>query len=83
MKTNKLSYVLFSLAIIVALFAAAIPMAPAHAMSAASTATTISSPASTTTLGANALVCKHVVKWVHGHRISVRVCHRVPKPDTN
>lgn len=83
MKTNKLSYVLFSLAIIAALFAAAIPMAPAHAMSSASTATTISSPASTPALGTNVLVCRHVVKWVHGHRISVRVCHKVDKPDTH
>ena len=78
MKTNNLTYVLFSLAIIAALFAAAIPMAPVHAMSASSATTTISSNADTSVV--NALVCRHVVKWVHGHRISVRVCHKVDKP---
>ena len=82
MKTTKLSYVLFSLAMIAALVFAAIPLAPAHAMSATSTSTSISAIASGTSVHGSVWVCENVVKWIHGHRISVRVCHRVHKPDT-
>ncbi len=82
MKTNKLPYVLFSLAMIAALVFAAIPLAPAHAMSASSTGTSISATASGASVHGNVLVCRDVIKWIHGHRISVRVCHWVHKPDT-
>ena len=81
MKTTKLSYMLFSLAMIAALVVAAIPVAPAYAMSASSAGTGISAAsADAPALGAGVLVCKSVIKWYHGHRIAVRVCHRVHKP---
>ena len=81
MKTLKLSHLLFSLSVIAALMLAAFPSAPAHALG--------NSSAGATTLSANAngspaavIVCKSVVKWRDGHRIVVRVCHRVPpKPE--
>ncbi len=81
MKTTKLSYLFFSLAMIVALVLAAIPMAPAHAMSASATSSSISATADVSVSGAHVLVCRHVVGWLHGHRISVRICHWVHKPD--
>lgn len=75
MKPTKLSHLLFSLAVVAALVLAAIPMAPAHAM-AASQATTLSAPEDAP---ASAVVCRSVTFWRHGHRITVRVCHRVPR----
>ncbi len=80
MKTTKLSYLLFSLAMVIALVLAAIPVAPAHALStsAVQQSTSIAadnhSPAPT-----GLVVCKTKIVWRHGHRIAVRVCHRVPR----
>ena len=78
MKTTKLSYVLFSLAMIAALVMAAVPMAPAHAMSADSPAQGTSLSSSSGHAGmAGAVVCRSVHVWRHGHWVTVRVCHRV------
>jgi hypothetical protein len=83
MKTVKLTQLLFSVAVIAALVAAAIPAAPAYAAPAASTGTTIgAASADTPVLGPGVLVCKSVTRWIHGHRVTVRVCHRVYKPGT-
>ena len=83
MKTIKLSHVLFSIAVVTALVLAAIPAAPAYALSSSATQTSIAaadnvSPA----LSASVIVCRRVVIWHNGHRIVVRVCHRVHRPDT-
>jgi hypothetical protein len=85
MKTNKLSHTLFVFAVIAALVLAAVPMASAHAMSSslgvsspAPQTTSITSAAATTLAPApSAIVCRSVTFWRHGHRITVRVCHRV------
>lgn len=81
MKNIKLSHVLFSLALIAALGLAMVPAAPVHALSvsAASTNPTLAvgqaqAPA---LLAPNALVCRTVIVWRHGHRIAIRRCHRV------
>jgi len=78
MKTIKLSHLLFSLAVIAALVAAAVPAAPAYAMIPASTQASIS--AADNDSPADAIVCRRVVKWRHGHRVFIRVCHRVDRP---
>jgi hypothetical protein len=83
MKPVKLSQLLFSLAVISALVLAAIPAAPAYALTgSASDQTSIS--AAGADAPANAVVCKSVVKWRNGHRVVVRVCRRVPlhQPDS-
>ncbi|MCC6499524.1 MAG: hypothetical protein IT313_04565 [Anaerolineales bacterium] len=87
MKTIKLSHLLFSLAVIAALVAAALPAAPAYALT-NSTPQTVSvsatSPAATAlTVGVTAVVCWNKVIWRDGHRVSIRVCKRVHKPDTH
>jgi hypothetical protein len=84
MKPIKLSQLLFSLAVIGALVLAAIPASPAYALSApASHQTSIGAVGADAPAGA--IVCKSVVKWRNGHRIVVRVCHRVrpPQPDSS
>jgi hypothetical protein len=79
MKTIKLPHLLFSLAVIAALVVAAIPSAPAYAMAPESTQATLS--ATDTGSGATAIVCRNVVKWRDGHRIVIRVCKRVHRPN--
>ena len=83
MKTTKLSHVLFSFALIAALVLAAVPMAPAYAMSTSSTGTASISgtinPSAVVTAGA--VVCRSITFWRNGHRITVRVCHRVHQRD--
>lgn len=82
MKPIKPSHILFSLAVISALVLAAIPSAPAYALSApASDQTSIS--AVDADAPANAVVCRKVVKWRDGHRVTVRLCHRVHPPRPN
>ena len=84
MKTIKLSSVLFSFVVIAALMLAAVPMAPAHAMTISSTQTTglsATTGSHTTVLTSGALVCRSIAVWRHGHRIRLRVCHRVPRQD--
>jgi hypothetical protein len=84
MKPVKLSQLLFSLAVISALVMAAIPTAPAYALSAyASASDQTSISAAGADAPANAVVCKSVVKWRDGHRILVRVCRRVPPHEPN
>jgi hypothetical protein len=82
MKPIKLFHFLFSLAVIGALVMAAIPAAPAYALTASA-----SDQASISAAGddapAAAIVCKKVTKWRDGHRITVRVCHRVHPPRPN
>jgi hypothetical protein len=86
MKTIKISHILFSLAVIGALVLAAIPAAPAFALSASAANTLsaekqLSAPAPNADLASSgALVCRSVVRWHNGHRIVVRVCHRVANP---
>ena len=85
MKTIKLSHVLFSIAVVTALVLAAIPAAPAYALSSSATQTSIAAAdnhSPTLTAGAGALVCRTKVVWRHGHRVFIRVCHRVHRPDT-
>jgi len=79
MKTIKLPHVLFSFAVITALVLAAVPMAPAHAMSASTAQTTslAASDGSTTALTSSVVVCRSHTVWRNGHRITVRICHRV------
>lgn len=83
MKTTKLSHILFSLAVVAALVLAAIPMAPAHAMSASADAqaASISAPedSASALIGAGAVVCKWKTVWRNGHWVRIRVCHRVPR----
>jgi hypothetical protein len=79
MKPVRLTHVLFSLAMIGALVLAAIPAAPAYALTApGSDETSISAAGADSP--ASKVVCRSVVKWRNGHRITVRVCHRVPSP---
>ena len=84
MKTIKLSYMLFSIAVVAALVLAAIPAAPAYALSNSASQTTSIAAADndSTALNAVIIVCRSVVKWHNGHRVVVRVCHRVHRPDT-
>lgn len=80
MKTTKLPYLLFSFAMVAALVLAAIPMAPAHALS-------VSAPQQSTSLNAaissspvltsGVVICRTRIVWHHGHRIVRRICHRV------
>jgi hypothetical protein len=58
MKTNKLSYVLFSLVMIAALVFAAIPMTPAHAMPTGTNTSISATNAQVSSV--SILVCKHV-----------------------
>jgi hypothetical protein len=80
MKATRLSHVLFVFAVIAALVLAAVPMAPAHAMSASPAPQTMSiASVAETSLApaASAIVCRSITFWRHGHRITVRKCHRV------
>lgn len=87
MKTSKLSHLLFSLAVIAALMLAAVPMAPVYALSdsAARQSTSIAaadnSSSALTTVSAGAVVCRSWTVWRNGHRVTVRVCHRVHTKD--
>jgi len=80
MKNIKISHILFSLALIAALGLAALPMAPAHALSAGSSAApalVANQYAAPTLVSPNVLVCRSIIVWRHGHRVVVRRCHRV------
>ena len=82
MKTTKLSHLLFSVALIVTLVAAAVPSTLVYAMpdSAPQQNTSISAAdIAPTTLSAGAVVCRSITFWRNGHRVTVRVCHRVHK----
>ncbi len=81
MKTTKLSYLLFSLAMVTALVLAAIPVSPAHALSASAVpqSTSITADNHSSVLTAGIVVCKTRIVWRHGHRIAIRVCHKVPR----
>lgn len=84
MKTTKLSYLLFSLAMVAALVLAAIPTSPAHALSAAPVQQSTSIGAAdnhSPVLTSGIVVCKTRILWRNGHRIAIRVCHRVHRHD--
>jgi hypothetical protein len=84
MKTKKLSHIVFGLAMIAALSLAAIPTVPAHAMSdtaAQQSAIVAAADGSSSTLTAGAVVCRSWTVWRNGHRVTVRVCHRVHDRD--
>lgn len=85
MKTIKLSHLLFSLAVIAALVAAAIPAAPAYALSDSAlqaVSLTASDGASAVLTATSAVVCFKKVVWRDGHRVTIRVCKRVHRPDS-
>jgi hypothetical protein len=82
MKRTKLSHLLFGFAMIVALALAAIPAAPAYALSDSATQQSASIGAAdnnSPALSASGavIVCRTKVFWRNGHRVSIRVCHRV------
>ena len=82
MKTTRVSHLLFSLAVVAALVLAAIPMAPVHAMSSspsAQVATLSAADDSAAAVAPSAVICRSITFWRHGHRVTVRVCHRVPR----
>jgi hypothetical protein len=84
MKTTKLSHLLFSIAVIAALVFGAFPMAPAYAMSSAPSTHTTSLSATgddSPVLASGVVVCRSITFWRNGHRITVRVCHRVHRHD--
>jgi len=84
MKTIKLSHMLFSLAVVAALAFAAIPAAPVYALSDSASQTTSIAAAdndSPVLTAGGAVVCRTKVIWRNGHRVSVRVCHRVHRPN--
>jgi hypothetical protein len=79
MKTIKLPQILFSLAMIAVIVFAALPVSSAHALSNSATTPSLTS-AHVDEAGAvvgNIIVCKNVTVWRNGHRITLRVCHRV------
>ena len=83
-KTN-ISRILFSLALIAALALAVVPMAPAHALSNSTANIAITSVNNANTMiptPNNGVVCKSVTFWRNGHRIVLRVCHKVEKPSS-
>jgi hypothetical protein len=87
MKRTKLSHLLFGLAMVGALVLAAIPSAPAHALSDSAMQQSASIGAAdgkSSTLSASeaVVVCRSKVIWRNGHRVSIRVCHRVHRPST-
>lgn len=82
MKTPKLSHLLFSVALIAALVVAAVPSTPVYAMSDSvlqQNASISAADVPSTTLSAGAVVCRSITVWRNGHRVTVRVCHRVHK----
>ena len=85
MKTIKLPHLLFSLAVIAALVMAAIPAAPAYALSDSApqaVSLTASDGASAVLTATSAVVCRTKIIWRDGHRVSIRVCKRVHRPNT-
>lgn len=83
MKTIKLPHLLFSIAVIAALVMAAIPAAPAYALSNSASQTASIGAAENSdspTISAGAVVCRIKVVWRDGKRVSIRVCHRVHRP---
>jgi hypothetical protein len=82
MNKIKTSHILFSLALIVALTLAAVPAAPAYALSASATNPVIAAnQGSAPILAPNSvLVCRTIIEWRNGHRVVVRRCHKVTKP---
>jgi hypothetical protein len=82
MNKIKTSHILFSLALIAALALAAVPVAPAFALSASAANPMIAAnQSSAPVLASNVIVvCRTVIEWRHGHRIVVRRCHKVVKP---
>lgn len=86
MKSIKFSHLLFSFAMVAALVLAALPTASASALSDSAmpqtTSIGASNPDSTALTAAGALVCRTEIVWRHGHRISIRVCHRVHPQET-
>jgi hypothetical protein len=83
MNKINISGIVFSLALIAALAFAVVPMSPAHALSnsAVDTVMTNANHVETTILAPNTgVVCKSVVVWRNGHRIVLRVCHKIEKP---
>lgn len=84
MKTIKFSHMLFSFAVIAALVMAAIPAAPAYALSGSAsqpTSITAADNSDSPTISAGPVVCRTKVVWRNGKRVTIRVCQRVHRPD--
>jgi hypothetical protein len=82
MNMIKLSHLLFSVAWIAALFAAAVPSTPVYAMSESARQPNTSIRAAdiaSSTLSGGAVLCRSITFWRNGHRVTVWVCHRVHK----
>jgi hypothetical protein len=82
MKTTKLSHLLFSLALIAALVLTATPSMPVYAMSDSAPQQNTSIGAAdiaSSMLSAGAVVCRSITFWRNGHRVTVRICHRMHK----
>ena len=80
MNKIKFSHIVFGLALIALLVAASVPMAPAYALSNSSVHAVVAEKQSDTLN--NNIVCKSVTYWRNGHRVVVRICHKVTKPDS-
>lgn len=84
MKTIKFAQILFSIAVITALALALFPVTSAHAMSAGGASTAISSGefgGAGALVGTSGVVCRSKHVRHNGHWVTIRVCHRVDKPD--
>jgi hypothetical protein len=83
MKPTKLFHVLFSMVVIAALVFASVPMTSAHALSTTSTRSTglATIGGYAPTLISGIVMCRSIIVWRHGHRITVRVCHRVHRQE--
>lgn len=75
MKTNKFFNLFFSLVMIAALIVAAVPAVSAHALTPSQT------QISSTSAAPDAVVCVRKTVWHNGHRVVIRVCHKVHKSD--
>ena len=81
MNRNKLTYILFSLAVIAALLIAAVP-APVFALSGTTTPSAAAGVQLTADLPSTPsyIGCRSVGFWRLGHWVVIRLCHRGPNP---
>ena len=81
MNRNKLTYILFSLAVIGALLIAAVP-APVFALSGSPSVSASAGAQLTAGLptAPSYIVCRSVAFWRFGHWVVIRFCHRGPNP---
>ena len=82
MNKIKISHLVFSLALIVALALAVLPAAPAYALSnsASGPVFTANHVDATVLTPHGGPLCRRIVVWIHGHRTVIRRCHQVANP---